>query len=91
MLGCTGGLRSHGTGGDRRVLIASGSVHGGPWSSHTDDMAWFARFRRRLHNYTSDGDYAGAQGQRSDAKRTKRNGMAQGEVIANRPGRSDIT
>jgi hypothetical protein len=23
-------------------------------------MAWFARFRRRLKNYTSDGDYAGS-------------------------------
>ncbi len=25
-------------------------------------MAWFARFRRRLKNYTSDGDDAGGQG-----------------------------
>ena len=25
-------------------------------------MAWFARFRRRLKNYTSDGDYAGSHG-----------------------------
>ena len=25
-------------------------------------MAWFARFRRRLKNYTSDSDYAGSHG-----------------------------
>jgi hypothetical protein len=25
-------------------------------------MAWFARFRRRLKNYTSSGEYAGGQG-----------------------------
>jgi hypothetical protein len=25
-------------------------------------MAWFERMRRRLKNYTSDGDYAGSQG-----------------------------
>lgn len=54
-------------------------------------MAWFARFRRRLRNYTSAGEYAGAGGQRSDHRRTQRNGVAQGEAIANRPGRSEIT
>jgi hypothetical protein len=54
-------------------------------------MGWFARFRRRMRNYTSAGDYPGAYGNAQDAERTRRGGVAQGEAIANRPGRSDLT
>jgi hypothetical protein len=52
-------------------------------------MAWFARFRRRLKNYTSDGDYAGGHGGGggSDGGRGTRNAKAQGEAIAYRPDR----
>lgn len=51
-------------------------------------MAWFARFRRRLKNYTSDGDYAGSHGGGDDG-RGVRNAKAQGEAIAHRPDRFD--
>jgi hypothetical protein len=50
-------------------------------------MAWFKRLRRRLRNYTSDGDYAGSHGGGSDGGRGERNAKAQGEVIAHRPDR----
>jgi hypothetical protein len=33
-------------------------------------MAWFARMKRRFRNYTSAGDYAGAQGGGSSGKGT---------------------
>ncbi len=53
-------------------------------------MAWFARFRRRLKNYTSDGDYAGSQGGGSaGGEREVRNARAQGEALAHRPDRFD--
>jgi hypothetical protein len=52
-------------------------------------MAWFARFRRRLRNYTSDGDYAGSQGGGSDGGRGERNAKAQFETTVNRPDRFD--
>ena len=48
-----------------------------------------ARFRRRLRNYTSDGDDAGGHGDRSDGGQRARNAEAQGETIANRPDRVD--
>jgi hypothetical protein len=51
-------------------------------------MAWFKRLRRRLRNYTSDGDYAGSRGG-SDGGRGERNAKAQGEAIAYRPDRYD--
>jgi hypothetical protein len=52
-------------------------------------MAWFKRLRRRLRNYTSDGDYAGSHGGGSDGGRGERNAKAQGEAIAYRPDRHD--
>jgi hypothetical protein len=56
-------------------------------------MAWFARFRRRLKNYTSDGDYAGSHsgggGGGGDDDRGTRNAKAQGEALAHRPDRFD--
>jgi hypothetical protein len=57
-------------------------------------MAWFARFRRRLRNYTSDGDYAGSHGGGGSSggdggERAMRNGNAQGQAIAHRPDRFD--
>ncbi len=53
-------------------------------------MAWFARFRRRLKNYTSDGDYAGSGSSRSSGDgRDMRNAKAQGEALAHRPDRFD--
>jgi hypothetical protein len=53
-------------------------------------MAWFARFRRRLKNYTSDGDYAGSRsGGGGGSERDVRNANAQGEAIAYRPDRFD--
>jgi hypothetical protein len=53
-------------------------------------MAWFARFRRRLKNYTSSGDYAGSHGGGGGgSERDTRNAKAQGEAIANRPDRYD--
>jgi hypothetical protein len=51
-------------------------------------MSWFARMKRRFRNYTSSGDYAGAQGGRSDGGRGPRNANAQAETIAYRPDRS---
>ena len=51
-------------------------------------MAWFARFRRRLKNYTSDGDYAGSHGGGGgSAERDTRNANAQ--ALAHRPDRFD--
>jgi hypothetical protein len=52
-------------------------------------MAWFERMRRRLRNYTSDGDYAGSLGGGSDGGRGERNAKAQGEALAHRPDRFD--
>jgi len=56
-------------------------------------MAWFARFRRRLKNYTSDGEYAGSHGggggAGGDDDRGVRNAKAQGEALAHRPDRFD--
>lgn len=54
-------------------------------------MAWFARFRRRLKNYTSGGDYAGSHGGGGGggSERDTRNAKAQGEAIAHRPDRFD--
>lgn len=53
-------------------------------------MAWFARLRRKLRNYTSDGDYAGSHsGGGDDGGRAQRNARAQGEAIAYRPDRYD--
>jgi hypothetical protein len=53
-------------------------------------MAWFARFRRRLKNYTSDGDYAGGHGGGGGGfERDTRYAKAQGEAIAYRPDRFD--
>lgn len=53
-------------------------------------MAWLARFRRRLRNYTSDGDYAGSHGDGGGgSEREMRNAKAQGEAIAHRPDRFD--
>jgi hypothetical protein len=53
-------------------------------------MAWFARFRRRLKNYTSDSDYAGSHGAGGGGgyERDTRNAKAQGEAIAYRPDRA---
>jgi hypothetical protein len=54
-------------------------------------MAWFARFRRRLKNYTSDGDYAGSHsggGGGGSDNRESRNATAQAEAQAFRPDRS---
>ena len=52
-------------------------------------MAWFARFRRRLKNYTSDGDCAGSHGgEGGGSDRDVRNAKAQGEAHAYRPDRS---
>jgi hypothetical protein len=51
-------------------------------------MAWFKRLRRKLRNYTSDGDYAGSHGgSGGDGGRGVRNAKAQGEAIAYRPDR----
>jgi hypothetical protein len=51
-------------------------------------MAWFKRFRRRMRNYTSDGDYPGAySGGRGSSERAMRNADAQGHAFANRPDR----
>ncbi len=51
-------------------------------------MAWFARLRRKLRNYTSDGDYAGSHGGGgSDGGRGERNAKAQFETTVNRPDR----
>ena len=52
-------------------------------------MAWFARFRRRLKNYTSDSDYAGSHGGGGGggSERDTRNAKAQGEAHAYRPDR----
>jgi len=50
-------------------------------------MAWFQRMRRRLRNYTSDGDYAGSRGGGSDGGRGERNAKAQFETTVNRPDR----
>lgn len=53
-------------------------------------MAWFERMRRRLRNYTSDGDYAGSHSSGGDdGGRGERNAKAQGEAIAYRPDRYD--
>jgi hypothetical protein len=52
-------------------------------------MAWFERMRRRLRNYTSDGDYAGSHGRGQSGESLERNGKAQGEAIAYRPDRHD--
>ncbi len=53
-------------------------------------MAWFERFRRRMRNYTSDGDYAGSHGARGgSAEHDTRNARAQGEALATRPDRFD--
>ncbi len=54
-------------------------------------MAWFARFRRRLKNYTAEGDYAGSHGGGGSggSEREMRNAKAQGEAIASRPDRYD--
>lgn len=52
-------------------------------------MAWFERFRRKLRNYTSGGDYPGGHGGGSDGARGARNARAQGEAIAHRPDRYD--
>ena len=53
-------------------------------------MAWFERMRRRLRNYTSDGDYPGSHGggsSSSSAERDTRNAKAQFETTVNRPDR----
>jgi hypothetical protein len=51
-------------------------------------MAWFARFRRRMKNLASDGDYAGSHGGGGgSAERDTRNARAQGEAHAIRPDR----
>ena len=51
-------------------------------------MAWFERFRRKLKNYTCDGDYAGSHGGGGgSAERDTRNATAQGEAHAYRPDR----
>ena len=54
-------------------------------------MAWFTRLRRKLRNYTSDGDYAGSHGGGGGggSERDTRNAKAQGEAIAYRPDRYD--
>jgi hypothetical protein len=52
-------------------------------------MAWFQRLRRKLRNYTSDGDYAGSHGGGRSDGRNERNAKAQGEAIAHRPDRYD--
>ena len=52
-------------------------------------MAWFQRLRRKLRNYTSDGDYAGSRGGSGSDGRSERNAKAQGEAIAHRPDRYD--
>jgi hypothetical protein len=53
-------------------------------------MSWFRRMRRRLKNYTSDGDYAGSHGGGGgSAERDTRNADAQGAALANRPDRFD--
>ncbi len=53
-------------------------------------MAWFARMRRRLKNYTSAGDYAGSHGGAGGSgERETRNAKAQAEALANRPDRFD--
>ncbi len=50
-------------------------------------MAWFERFRRRLKNYTSDGDYAGSHGGGGgSAERDTRNANAQGQAHRKPPG-----
>jgi hypothetical protein len=51
-------------------------------------MAWFERMRRRLRNYTSDGDYPGAHsGRGGSSERDLRNANAQAQALANRPDR----
>ncbi len=52
-------------------------------------MAWFERMRRRLKNYTSDGDYAGSHsgGSSGSGERDTRNAKAQFETTVNRPDR----
>jgi hypothetical protein len=52
-------------------------------------MSWFARLRRRLKNYTSDGDYAGSHGGGRSGERGTRNAKAQFETTVNRPDRFD--
>lgn len=50
-------------------------------------MAWFKRLRRRVKNFTSDGDYAGSQGGGGDTARSTRNAKAEFETHVNRPDR----
>lgn len=50
-------------------------------------MAWFARMRRRLRNYTSDGEYAGSLGGGQSRESVERNAKAQFETTVNRPDR----
>ncbi len=51
-------------------------------------MAWFARFRRRLRNLASSGDYAGSHdGGGGSAERDIRNANAQNQAHAVRPDR----
>ena len=50
-------------------------------------MAWFKRMRRKLRNYTSDGDYACSHGGSGSDGRNERNAKAQFETTVNRPDR----
>ncbi len=71
-----------------RLVSPNGALVRGVLSDSSDrDIV----FRRRMRNYTSAGDYPGAYGHALDAERTQRGGMAQGEAIANRPGRGKLT
>jgi hypothetical protein len=50
-------------------------------------MAWFERMRRRLRDYTSDGDYVGSHGSGASAEREIRNAKARFETTVNPPDR----
>jgi hypothetical protein len=51
-------------------------------------MGWFRRWRRRMRNLSSGGDYAGSHSAGGDGGRGARNANAQGEAIAYRGDRS---
>jgi hypothetical protein len=52
-------------------------------------VAWFKRWRNKMRNYTSDGDYPGSRGGGSGGEREMRNARAQADALAHRPDRFD--
>jgi hypothetical protein len=44
-------------------------------------MAWFKRWRNKMRNYTSDGDYPGSHGRGSGESTSHANARAESEMI----------